>query len=222
MGDFVDRGFYSVETFLLLLALKVKYKARKTLLETIHLIKLQKNIYVSTSFSAIYHLPTSNRLGTQTELHWLEAITRAVRSPRCMASTTSASGSMAQSMYGGTALRSLTISPSLPSSTTRSSVSMVVCLLLSTLLIRYVLITTFSSLVLFYLCFLLFPPSFPDHSYFYFRFLTCYRFDLLIVNKRCHTTAPCATWCGLIPKVLLSLLLSTFVECPIDSSFQLL
>lgn len=25
MGDFVDRGFYSVETFLLLLALKVKH-----------------------------------------------------------------------------------------------------------------------------------------------------------------------------------------------------
>ena len=25
MGDFVDRGFYSVETFLLLLALKVKF-----------------------------------------------------------------------------------------------------------------------------------------------------------------------------------------------------
>jgi len=25
MGDFVDRGFYSVETFLLLLALKVSY-----------------------------------------------------------------------------------------------------------------------------------------------------------------------------------------------------
>ena len=28
MGDFVDRGFYSVETFLLLLALKVRYMSR--------------------------------------------------------------------------------------------------------------------------------------------------------------------------------------------------
>lgn len=26
MGDFVDRGFYSVETFLLLLALKVRFE----------------------------------------------------------------------------------------------------------------------------------------------------------------------------------------------------
>ena len=33
MGDFVDRGFYSVETFLLLLALKVRYPDR------IHLIR---------------------------------------------------------------------------------------------------------------------------------------------------------------------------------------
>jgi serine/threonine-protein phosphatase 4 catalytic subunit len=32
MGDFVDRGFYSVETFLLLLALKVRYPDRITLI----------------------------------------------------------------------------------------------------------------------------------------------------------------------------------------------
>jgi serine/threonine-protein phosphatase 4 catalytic subunit len=31
LGDFVDRGFYSVETFLLLLALKVRYPDRITL-----------------------------------------------------------------------------------------------------------------------------------------------------------------------------------------------
>lgn len=36
MGDFVDRGFHSVETFLLLLALKVRYKDKITLIRGNH------------------------------------------------------------------------------------------------------------------------------------------------------------------------------------------
>ena len=36
MGDFVDRGFYSVETFLLLLALKVRYPDRINLIRGNH------------------------------------------------------------------------------------------------------------------------------------------------------------------------------------------
>ncbi len=35
-GDFVDRGFHSVETFLLLLALKVRYPDRMTLIRGNH------------------------------------------------------------------------------------------------------------------------------------------------------------------------------------------
>ena len=36
MGDFVDRGFHSIETFLLLLALKVRYPERITLIRGNH------------------------------------------------------------------------------------------------------------------------------------------------------------------------------------------
>lgn len=36
LGDFVDRGFYSVETFLLLLFLKVRYPDRITLIRGNH------------------------------------------------------------------------------------------------------------------------------------------------------------------------------------------
>jgi serine/threonine-protein phosphatase 4 catalytic subunit len=45
MGDFVDRGFHSVETFLLLLALKVRYPERITLIRGNHETRQITQVY---------------------------------------------------------------------------------------------------------------------------------------------------------------------------------
>ena len=45
LGDFVDRGFYSVETFLLLLALKVRYPDRMYLIRGNHVSRQIPQVY---------------------------------------------------------------------------------------------------------------------------------------------------------------------------------
>jgi serine/threonine-protein phosphatase 4 catalytic subunit len=45
MGDFVDRGFHSVETFLLLLSLKVRYPEHITLIRGNHESRGSTQIY---------------------------------------------------------------------------------------------------------------------------------------------------------------------------------
>jgi hypothetical protein len=54
MGDFVDRGYYSVETFLLLLALKVSREKNVVFFGNFHLILFRFAIQIaSLSFVAI-------------------------------------------------------------------------------------------------------------------------------------------------------------------------
>ena len=50
MGDFVDRGFYSVETFLLLLALKVRYPDRIYLIRGNHESRQITQVEMKTGF----------------------------------------------------------------------------------------------------------------------------------------------------------------------------
>lgn len=125
LGDFVDRGHHSVETFLLLLALKVRWTTcayswtgRQEPLGSLGASAEWHGVDISINDSlyCMFFL-RDNRSDTQTGLPLFAATTNQDRLQRSMDSTTSASRSLVPPMSGDTAVRSSTTWACLPLST---------------------------------------------------------------------------------------------------------
>ena len=134
MGDFVDRGFYSVETFLLLLALKVAEKHFNNY-EFFHQSLSQVRYPDRITLIRGNH---ESRQITQVLLNLTFWFLHKRRFSRCTVSTTSAFENTEVLMCGGTALKYSTISASRRLLRTKFSVSTEVSRPLSILLTRFV------------------------------------------------------------------------------------